>query len=99
MDKLVAHLKGMSLIIGTLLFTQEVVDLLKHGGLSADSQPGRCIGYRQTLEYLRDVWKFPQGRGEGHPHPLQQVSPFTVCYYCLYISLCFSNTCLHIILA
>ena len=40
--------------------TQEVVALVKEGRLVLDSQAGRCIGYRQVLEYLQDVWGFPQ---------------------------------------
>lgn len=66
------HIQDVNFVIATSLFKQEVIDLVKHEGLSVDSQPGRCIGYRQTLEYLREVWKFPPESGEGND-PLAQV--------------------------
>lgn len=59
-------------MIGASQLAQEVAELVKREGLSVDSQPGRCIGYRQTLEYLRDVWKFPLEGGEGNA-PIPQV--------------------------
>jgi tRNA dimethylallyltransferase len=48
---------------------EEVVDLVENRGLVAESQAGRCIGYRQTLEYLKEVWDFPKGRDGDIFHP------------------------------
>ena len=50
-----------------MLYPQEVISLVHHHGLVADSQAGRSVGYRQALEWLRDTWGFPdQNRTEPY---------------------------------
>ena len=36
-------------------------------GLVAESQAGRCIGYRQALNYLSEAWDFPEALKQGAP--------------------------------
>ncbi len=55
---------------------QEVIGLVKAGRLELDSQAGRCVGYRQVLEYLQAVWGFPPNEGAdgsvgGEPYSLK----------------------------
>ena len=47
------------------LFHQEVISLVRTGGLHMESQAGRSVGYRQALEYLKTQWGFPHLSDDG----------------------------------
>ena len=46
------------------------MSLVRRHGLVANSQAGKCLGYRQALEYLQKVWGFPS-EDKGCPYSLQ----------------------------
>ena len=61
---------------------QEVIGLVKAGKLKPDSQAGRCVGYRQALEFLQTAWGFPRSsdsreedREAGKPYSLKVRGP------------------------
>ncbi len=64
------------IVLVLLLHTQEVIGLVREGGLVAESQAGRSVGYRQALEFLASVWRYP---GNGPPYQLQVRAQCALC--------------------